>query len=369
MINFGDDKTFIENYERLKSSRKMGELYHCDKKSVTAHAKKIGYDFNGNKEIKITVSPDELKRLYDELGSCSKVAEKFNCSDTAVRNALTKAGYSLENKQAKLAKVSDSEFIKTYEELKSSEKVGKVYGCSSVAILNHAKKIGYDVNANKEYKLNNEDKQYIIDNYETMSSNKLAEKYNVSRGMITKIWYDAGLIGKDTSTDPYYIDLTGKKFGRWTVLSKSNERSANGNIRWLCRCDCGIERPVDSAALRSGTSLSCGAHANISRGNEKIKTILQQANIPFEMEKKFSTCRDLKEMPFDFYVNDAYLIEYDGVQHFQESIFDYEYTRKHDVMKSEWCKQNHIPLIRIPYTRYDELCLQDLLLETSQFVE
>ena len=40
MINFGDDATFIANYEKLKSSRKMGELYGCDKKTITTHAKK-----------------------------------------------------------------------------------------------------------------------------------------------------------------------------------------------------------------------------------------------------------------------------------------------------------------------------------------
>lgn len=369
MINFGDDKIFIENYERLKSSRKMGELYHCDKKSITTHAKKIGYDYSGNKEVKINVSPAELKEMYDELGSCSKVAEKFNCSGTAVRNCLVNAGYSLENSQAKLAHVTKEKFEEIYNELKSADKVGQYFGCSGTAILNHAKKIGYDVNSCKEYKLTEQDKQDIIASYETVSSNKLAEKYNVSRGMITKVWSDAGLVGKTITQDVTFIDLTGKKFGKWQVLYKSGTRSANGNIRWRCRCDCGVERDVDSAALRNGTSLSCGAHSNISRGNEKIKTLLQAANIPFELEKKFETCYDEKPMPFDFYVNGKYLIEYDGIQHFEETIFDYEYTHRHDLMKSAWCKENNIPLIRIPYTRYDDLCLQDLLLETSKYVE
>ena len=124
MINFGDDKIFIENYERLKSSRKMGELYHCDKKSITTHAKKIGYDYSGNKEVKINVSPAELKEMYAELGSCSKVAEKFNCSGTAVRNCLVNAGYSLENSQAKLAHITKEKFEEVYNELKSADKVG-----------------------------------------------------------------------------------------------------------------------------------------------------------------------------------------------------------------------------------------------------
>lgn len=44
MINFGSNESFIENYEKLKSSRKMADLYSCDKSSVLNHAKKIGYN-------------------------------------------------------------------------------------------------------------------------------------------------------------------------------------------------------------------------------------------------------------------------------------------------------------------------------------
>ena len=188
--------------------------------------------------------------------------------------------------------------------------------------------------------------------------------------MITKLWYDAGL--KDKKIENHKtteIDLTGQQFGYWTVLEKTNNRTASGGIKWKCRCKCGIEKEVSSLSLRNGTSLSCGAHSNISKGNEKIKLILMEAKIPFTMEAKFPTCKDAQIMPFDFYVNDSYLIEYDGIQHFQPSIFDYEYTHRHDIMKSQWCKDNNIPLIRIPYTHYTNLCLEDLLLETSKFVE
>ena len=35
---------------------------------------------------------------------------------------------------------------------------------------------------------------------------------------------------------------------------------------------------------------------------------------------------------------------------------------------SEWCKENNIPLIRIPYTHYDDIIIDDLKLETSKFI-
>lgn len=55
---------------------------------------------------------------------------------------------------------------------------------------------------------------------------------------------------------PKLIDLTGKKFGRWRVLSKG-ESQGNGAM-WNCLCECGTTRLVNGNALRRGTSASCG---------------------------------------------------------------------------------------------------------------
>lgn len=265
---------------------------------------------------------------------------------------------------------TNEEFIAKYEELKSSRKMGEFYNCDKSSVLNHAKKIGYDTKSNKEYKLSEIDKQNIIAAYSTSSSTELAKQYNVSRGMITKLWYDANLKGKQFINQTNTIDLTNQIFGKWTVLYKTDKRSVNGGIYWHCKCECGREKDILSQSLRLGRSLSCGNHSNISRGNVKISEILDENGIEYEIEKKFSTCVDKTYLPFDFFVDNKYLIEYDGEQHYnKESIFDYEYTHKHDIIKSEWCKNNNIPLIRIPYTHYDTLCLNDLLLETSNFIE
>ncbi len=54
-------------------------------------------------------------------------------------------------------------------------------------------------------------------------------------------------------------DLTGQRFGRWTVLEiqriKKNNKS---RVFWLCRCDCGNEKVVAGRTLNSGHSQSCG---------------------------------------------------------------------------------------------------------------
>jgi len=52
-------------------------------------------------------------------------------------------------------------------------------------------------------------------------------------------------------------DLTGERFGRWTVMGRGEAR--DGKLFWRCRCDCGWEYGmVSTYALKSGLSRSCG---------------------------------------------------------------------------------------------------------------
>jgi hypothetical protein len=53
------------------------------------------------------------------------------------------------------------------------------------------------------------------------------------------------------------IDITGQRFGRWTVLHQVLG-SQTGSARWACRCDCGTEAAVRAQTLRDGASTSCG---------------------------------------------------------------------------------------------------------------
>jgi len=51
--------------------------------------------------------------------------------------------------------------------------------------------------------------------------------------------------------------VPGARFGRWTVLEES-ETTPRGQKKWLCRCDCGTQRPVAEKSLHYGESTSCG---------------------------------------------------------------------------------------------------------------
>ncbi len=52
-------------------------------------------------------------------------------------------------------------------------------------------------------------------------------------------------------------NMKGRKYGRWLVL----ERHGSGlPVTWDCRCECGTEKVVNGANLRSGRTKSCGCY-------------------------------------------------------------------------------------------------------------
>lgn len=51
-------------------------------------------------------------------------------------------------------------------------------------------------------------------------------------------------------------DLTGTRFGRWTVLYRAENRGTE--VRYMCKCDCGTKKSVSAHSLLRGESTSCG---------------------------------------------------------------------------------------------------------------
>ena len=55
---------------------------------------------------------------------------------------------------------------------------------------------------------------------------------------------------------PKALDLTDRKFGYLTAIKKASSRS--GKTYWVCRCECGIEKEIQTSHLTSGAITSCG---------------------------------------------------------------------------------------------------------------
>lgn len=61
------------------------------------------------------------------------------------------------------------------------------------------------------------------------------------------------------------IDRTGKIYGNWTVIKKTNRVNSGGEAVWLCRCSCGKYGEVVGGNLTNGCSrrcLQCGFDRN-----------------------------------------------------------------------------------------------------------
>ncbi len=68
-------------------------------------------------------------------------------------------------------------------------------------------------------------------------------------------------------------DLVGKQFGHLTVIKLTDKRYDNGNVGWLCECDCGNQTIVRSGNLLRGKTRSCGCNKT-SKYEECVEDIV-----------------------------------------------------------------------------------------------
>ena len=164
-------------------------------------------------------------------------------------------------------------------------------------------------------------------------------------------------------------DITNQRFGKLIALKPTNKRQGKNQVIWKCKCDCGSITYVTTGHLISGHTTSCGC--SNSKGELKISQFLQKLNIDFEYQKTFDQCLNPKtnaKLKFDFYLpNYNCCIEYDGIQHFEyvqyfENKDSFKERSFRDSLKNEYCKNNNIKLIRIPYTDFN-LIDEEFLLE------
>ena len=78
-----------------------------------------------------------------------------------------------------------------------------------------------------------------------------------------------------------FIDLTGRKFGRLTVLRRG--RNCGASAGWICECDCGTIRNVSGSHLRNGHTKSCGCykhdlHTSHNMSNTRLYHIWENMN-------------------------------------------------------------------------------------------
>lgn len=127
----------------------------------------------------------------------------------------------------------------------------------------------------------------------------------------------------------------------------------------VCICECGNEFEVDFVCWNRGDKIRCNnCTSSISNIERKVKEFLEINCINFISQKRFADCVDVRTLPFDFYLVDYNIcIEVDGEQHFRGKSRFYKSHKKgsiedrirKDNIKTEYCKNNNIDLIRLKY--------------------
>lgn len=127
---------------------------------------------------------------------------------------------------------------------------------------------------------------------------------------------------------------------------------------------------------------SCCNKSMVRTKENQIGELLETWGYNITRQKIFKNCIDKTYLRFDYFLNDfSIAIEYDGEQHYipvnfgDKNKYDasakLEYTKQHDKIKDEYCKNNRIKLIRIPYYLFDDVesFLWDELVKAGAIIE
>lgn len=129
----------------------------------------------------------------------------------------------------------------------------------------------------------------------------------------------------------YKIDLTGRKYGRLSVLSYAGQKGRRRTM-WKCRCDCGNIVEVESTHLRTEHTKSCGciSKENISKLN--YKNGLSNSRLNTAYRNMLNRCYREKDSMYDLYggrgiiVCDEWLPRNNGFVNFCEWAISHGYS-------------------------------------------
>ena len=126
---------------------------------------------------------------------------------------------------------------------------------------------------------------------------------------------------------------------------------------------CGFMWETTAASIENGTTCP---KCKMSRGEAAVEAYLNDNHVDYIAQYRFDDCRNERQLPFDFYIPSQNMcIEYDGEQHFMpvtfggvdkdEAIKNFKYCKVNDKIKDNYCEQNNIKLVRIPYTDFKNI--------------
>ena len=167
---------------------------------------------------------------------------------------------------------------------------------------------------------------------------------------------DCGCGRKTMLSETRSKNLVGKKFGKLLVVEQLQESNRFNRRIYKCKCDCGNEVIAVGSHLSDGRTLSCGCLR--SQYNAYISILLTNMKLTYVPEYVVKINGVVYR--YDFYLPDYNLIiEYDGEQHYFPINFgrwdelelqrQFNKIQEHDKIKTQYCHDHRINLLRIPY--------------------
>ena len=151
------------------------------------------------------------------------------------------------------------------------------------------------------------------------------------------------------------------------LLNKEDYICSNTkNLRAICP-NCGEPFTTSLLAFSKRNGQVCPDCSKYeTRGELRVEKYLKSKNIDYEFQYRFDDCKYKATLPFDFYLpKNRIAIEYDGIFHFEpvkigkmtqeQAENNYRNTIIRDNIKTDYCMNNNINLIRIPYWDFDNI--------------
>lgn len=143
-----------------------------------------------------------------------------------------------------------------------------------------------------------------------------------------------------------------------------NQEYKGHNYKFKVMCGCGNDFEVDAVHFTEGKYQCNECRVKQSAIAAKVELWLNAHTIEYQKEKRFEQCVYKKTLPFDFYLPQYNsCIEVDGLGHYRPVNFcgnkerakkTYEQRQIIDEIKTKYCEDNNIPLLRLPFWEIED---------------
>jgi hypothetical protein len=226
--------------------------------------------------------------------------------------------------------------------------------CVLSEVLKEAKSIHndkYDYSLIREYKTSNTKIPIICPKHGKFT---ITSHHHINRGQGCGECKSLGLNG--------FLDKANEKHGDtydYTLVDYVNNKT---KVTIICPTHGEFkQRPSDHM-------FGCGCPiCNESLGEKSIRLFLEQNNIMFIPQHRFGDCKNIKPLPFDFYLPEHNVcVEFNGKQHYEivnhfGGSVKFIQRKINDDIKREYCVNNNIHLIIIKYDEPIEAILTNLI--------